>query len=414
MNTLFLYLVTLSAALYSTSVGATASPFATRVLAYDPAPGQFVRSSDYNDPSRALGAPVGGGLYAADNSKVVTLGGFGGSITLGFDAPIVNLPPTAENPRGLDFILFGNAFFITVDGEYRFAEAAVVEVSADINHNGLADDPWYLIPGSALAGGPWPRARVSKTWDTNVADATYSPASAAWIPLSRSGTWTTSAYLLPTSQFTTPVYFGVSGIGAALGTWGYADCSPTLALGDIDGDGVIDDPAADPTVFYTRPSDPITPPSGGVATGSGGGDAFDITWAVDPSTGQPAGLTQVDFVRVTTAVDAIVPFFGEVSSEVSGVARVLVLGRANAADIAYGDGEPLPPYGLPGGFNPDGPDGGDFDCFFNHYFSAAPENAVCDIAYGDGEPMPPFGRSGGFNPGVDGGDFDCFFNYYFQ
>lgn len=87
--------------------------------------------------------------------------------------------------------------------------------------------------------------------------------------------------------------------------------------------------------------------------------------------------------------------------------------RCSPADIAFGDGEPLPPVGVAGGFNPVGADGGDFDCFFNAYFSAVPANAVCDIAYGDGEPLPPFGAPGGFNPGVDGGDFDCFFNFYF-
>lgn len=84
------------------------------------------------------------------------------------------------------------------------------------------------------------------------------------------------------------------------------------------------------------------------------------------------------------------------------------------ADIAYGNGEPLPPFGRPGGFNPQGPDGGDFDCFFNAFFAAAPDNAICDIAYGDGEPIDPFHGSTGFNPGVDGGDFDCFFNFYFN
>lgn len=103
---------------------------------------------------------------------------------------------------------------------------------------------------------------------------------------------------------------------------------------------------------------------------------------------------------------------GTLQTGAGAVTNVVVL-LGGPADIAYGDGEPLPPYGVPGGFNP-GTDGGDFDCFFNYYFASEPDNAVCDIAYGDGEPLPPFGLPGGFNPGVDGGDFDCFFNYYFQ
>src|SRR6185369_5373971 len=69
------------------------SPFATRVLDYAPAPGQFVQNPQYNDPTRALGPPgTMGGLTAGDNTKAVTLGGFGGTITLGFDHSIWHNP----------------------------------------------------------------------------------------------------------------------------------------------------------------------------------------------------------------------------------------------------------------------------------------------------------------------------------
>ncbi|HYC99974.1 MAG TPA: hypothetical protein VEB22_02005, partial [Phycisphaerales bacterium] len=132
------------------SVCAAQSPFASRVVEYTPSPGQNMENPSFNDAARALGPPVGGGVLAADNTKVVTLGGFGGSLTLGFDHPITDQSPTATNPTGADLIVFGNAFWASGNPDLRFAEPGVIEVSRDDNGNGLADDAWYVIRGSHL------------------------------------------------------------------------------------------------------------------------------------------------------------------------------------------------------------------------------------------------------------------------
>jgi hypothetical protein len=50
------------------------SPFATRVVGYNPQPGQFTNNPAFNDPARALGPPVGGSPSQPDNTKLVTLG----------------------------------------------------------------------------------------------------------------------------------------------------------------------------------------------------------------------------------------------------------------------------------------------------------------------------------------------------
>jgi hypothetical protein len=297
-------------------------PFATRVLEYAPAPGQFVNHAAYNDPARALGAPVGGGLSAADNSKVVTLGGFGGRITLGFASPIVDHPPTSANPSGADFIVYGNAFFVGGVPGRRFAEAAVVEVSADTNGNGEADDAWYVVRGSHLPGVPAGTV-VARTYDAAALDP-------AWVPPGRSGVWTVSGYRLP-ALFDAAVVVNPLGVSSPTeGTFGYADCSPTLLLGDTDADGLVDDAGMAPEVFYTRPDDPAL---SGVSPGSGGGDAVDLAWAVDPATGAPAGLAAVDFVRITTAIDREHALFGEGSAEVSAVAMVRAGGGGHPADF---------------------------------------------------------------------------------
>jgi hypothetical protein len=89
---------------------------------------------------------------------------------------------------------------------------------------------------------------------------------------------------------------------------GYADCTPT-------------DGAGDPTY----PDDPFTP---GITPGSAGGDAFDLAWAVDAS-GAPAHLASVDFVRITCAVNVVIPPYGRLSTEVDAVSL--------AAPVVSGD-----------------------------------------------------------------------------
>ena len=44
-----------------TAAAAAQSPFATRVIAYEPAPGQRVNDDAFKHPQCALGAPIGGG-----------------------------------------------------------------------------------------------------------------------------------------------------------------------------------------------------------------------------------------------------------------------------------------------------------------------------------------------------------------
>lgn len=295
------------------------SPFATRVLEYAPAPGQFVRNPQFNDPARALGAPgTMGGLSAGDNTKCVSLGGFGGTITLGFDHSIWTNP---HNPRGMDFIVYGNSFFVVGDPLRRHSECGVVEISRDDNGNGLADDAWFLIPGSHL---PTNATRTTVQWDA----AGLNP---LWVPPGRSGVWTASGYLLsplppPSPLFgTSPIFTNTLGTGAEQ-VWGYADTMPTLLLGDTQASNAVDDPGANAAVFYAVPDDPLAV---GVTAGSGGGAAMRIAWAVNPATGVPANLDRIDFVRITTGVNAVDPILGEISTEISAVADVRPVYRAD-------------------------------------------------------------------------------------
>lgn len=302
----------LLAASLATGDALAGSPFATAVIAFDPAPGQFVNHPAFSDPAAALGAPSGAGTATAGNTSVVSLGGFGGSIVLAFDQTVEDHP---LNPLGLDAIVFGNAFWVN-GPDRRWGEAGIIEISLDINSDGLANDPWYLIPGSHL---PAPTPVTWQMWDSFTADPTYPPAFASWIPPGRSGVWESWGFSLPPVPFhSTPMTNPLAGAGEEA-VYGYADTTPTLLLGDLDADNLVDDPLIDPAAFYTLPDDPFLL---GVSPGSGGGDAFDIAWAIDAATGEAAGLPGFDFIRISTGVHHVVGVLGELSAEIDAVADV--------------------------------------------------------------------------------------------
>lgn len=298
---------------------ASTSDFATIVIDYTPAPGIFINNVLFNDPTQAIGAPVGGGTSSANNSKLVSLGGFGGSITLGFDHTVLDHP---GNPFGMDAIVFGNAFWSGSDPTRRWAEAGHIEISLDVNENGLADDAWYVIKGSSLSDPPGTDYR-EQDWDDDEGTATPPEFVEDYPdPMFFPGigsTYTTGAYELP-SEFAVVVLEHPQGPGATEEAhWGYADLSPTLAKPSWRSVGD----------FYTSPDDPMEV---GITPDSAGGDAFDIAWAVDPTTGVPANLSGFDFIRITTAVQFESEIFFEISTEIGGVADVrpiILLGDLN-------------------------------------------------------------------------------------
>lgn len=135
-----------------------ASPWATRVVSYDP--GEAV-GSPYSDPDSALGKPTrftGIGVFpgavtpfnpAFSEGDIVSIGR-GGHLTLELGRPARDDP---RNPFGIDLLVFGNAGFIDLDYPNGLAgrlfggsRGGTIEVSA----NGLA---WEPIIGVEPDGG---------------------------------------------------------------------------------------------------------------------------------------------------------------------------------------------------------------------------------------------------------------------
>lgn len=288
----------------------SAAEHAARVIEYRPAPGQFVNLEITTDPSGVVG-PVATGASEPATEGIVSLGGFGGYIVLGFDRSIINDP---RHPYGVDFTIIGNA--ISSGDSNESCEPAAVQVMKDTNGNGIPDDgPWL-----ELAGSDYYLASTKHNTEITYQNPFYNNAHAVC--------WATdqnkSGAILPNATHTQsyypdpflfpeidPVSYTLQGnlIAGSLNkrnpagiktnrppAFGYADCHGTP--GGFDG---------------TSPNNPYYPDEKGPVT-----DGFDISWAVDAQ-GKHVELDRIDFIRIYTAGTGNAGWLGEWSSEIDGI-----------------------------------------------------------------------------------------------
>ena len=129
-----------------------ATRYLTNVFDYCPAPGQFVNvlpAYENGDTAESMRQKAEKAIAGKANGDIVTLGGYGGFITIGFNHTIINVEGEP------DFRVLGNAFINEIidpqTGETRkggSSEPGIIRVAFDANHNGLPDDEWYEIAGS--------------------------------------------------------------------------------------------------------------------------------------------------------------------------------------------------------------------------------------------------------------------------
>lgn len=268
------------------------SPYITRVFEYCPAPGQFINQLpkyEVGDTPETM-AKKAEVAIARNNGGMISLGGFGGYVIVGFDHTIQNIIGKA------DFIVQGNAY----SGN---SEPGIVMVSVDSNRNGIPDDEWFELAGSEYNNketimdyqityyrpddekAPEPHETLSyvtdKTyilWNTNGYGEGYLYKTSyhaqnyypLWIDdnkLSFSGN------RLPKNQIIENDIYRLHSFD-----WGYAD--------NVSNDNI--------------------------------NARFDIDWAVDKN-GEKVYLAGIDFIKIYTAVHQFNGVIGESSTEVIGV-----------------------------------------------------------------------------------------------
>ncbi len=126
------------------------SRYITEVYEYRPAPGQFI-----NELPKYIDGDTEGTMLkkvleciSDKNDVLISLGGYGGYVTFGFDHAVVNVPGE------MDFKILGNSFYAEANPNPNApesggsAEPGIVMVSIDKNGNGKPDDEWYELAGS--------------------------------------------------------------------------------------------------------------------------------------------------------------------------------------------------------------------------------------------------------------------------
>ena len=242
-----------------------------KVLDYSPAPGQFVGSYPlYGDGDNSETMRVKAEtLLKGKKSGLVTLGRYGGSLTFAFKDAVRNIAGSS------DFIIYGNAFS-------NGAEPGIVEVSADVNNNALADDIWYELAGSEYSSAKTIhqyRICYYKPKDLNDSVAYKDNLGGkgfvnAYYPAWQGDSIVYSGSLLPPTATQNPTtgYWILNSLD-----WGYADNKQNTSEQSN----------------------------------------FDIDWAVD-ATGQPVKLDSIHFIRVYTGVNQNAGWVGELSTEITG------------------------------------------------------------------------------------------------
>lgn len=126
------------------------SAYIAKVFDYLPAPGQFVNKLPQyqeGDTHEDMVRKANEWLVGED-AWMITLGGWGGYVTIGFDHTIVNVPDKK------DFRINGNAFGSAMGRPNApfggSCEPGIIMVAYDKNKNGRPDDDeWYEIKGSS-------------------------------------------------------------------------------------------------------------------------------------------------------------------------------------------------------------------------------------------------------------------------
>lgn len=278
------------------------SKYISEVFDFRPAVGQFTNEIPQylsgNTPADLINEAKK--ALIGSKSTLISLGGFGGYVVVGFDH-------TIPNGNGRDFKVLGNAFWgnDTNDGRSGSCEPGIIMVAYDRNKNGKPDEnEWYEIAGSeyfknttiknytityfkpdpnkaAVAGNEFWQTDVEYIkWQDNLGNIGYKSKitfhNQSYYPL-----WIADASYSLTGTKIKDNFYDQSGDGSYWQgksyEFGYADNAPNNEEGSN----------------------------------------IDISWAVDKN-GNYVKLPGIDFIKIYTAINQEAGWLGEVSTEVSG------------------------------------------------------------------------------------------------
>lgn len=289
------------------------SAYTAKVFDYLPSPGQFVNQLPAyveGDTHEDMVAKTEKALVGS-SASMITLGGWGGYVTLGFDHTIVNVPGKS------DFRIHGNAFGSAAnprpDAPFGGScEPAIIMVAYDKNKNGKPDDDeWYEIAGSGnftAENEAWYDMAKKAGNDVN----TYRDYEMTFHRPDVEDNNVTDTYIRWTdnkgnegykvkNQFHRQSYYPL---------WINEDKITYKGIRLADN-GIDESGQGSYYVLYAYKY--------GYADNYPNNDtraAIDIDWAIDKD-GKPANLPGVDFVKVINGVDKENGWLGETSTEVS-------------------------------------------------------------------------------------------------
>lgn len=312
-------------------------PWLTRVYEYRPAPGQFVNTL----PTARVGEPVDSVLSRCNYSlcgridtitqtfhgqiittidtvwagSMVTLGGYGGYVVVGFDHPVVNM-------HTWDFDILGNAFGSEIASSGGSSEPGIVMVGVDMDGDGVPSDgdKWYELAGSEYDHPKTQhdyeityyrpdenKPKTPSTVDPDVIDTTYIYWTSNDVnPDSVSGYMSRNRYHLQP-------YWPLWQQGEETLTFSGAKlrCN-AVDLGNNNGNPYYLQYFFDWGYADNLPSNPYHLPDV-----EGFNPGFKIDWAVDEQ-GRHVNLTHIDFIKIYNAVNLYCGWIGETSTEVAG------------------------------------------------------------------------------------------------
>ncbi|GAB4332095.1 MAG: hypothetical protein OHK0038_07540 [Flammeovirgaceae bacterium] len=279
---------------------AAQSPYIAKIWEYKPAAGQFINSSAWGTPQKA--ESLVGGLEGG-----ISLGSLGGYIVVGFEKPIEN---EENNPYGIDFTIFGNA-------SKEIAEPAIVWVMKDENNNQKPDDIWYELAGSEH----FFQSTLKKTVITYQNPQKNFASDVYWFDNHGE-----SGFILA-NQYHTQPYYPLANIFAS-----YPQNQVSFQVTKLKNRlvfnaqnnvsilpfafGYADNTPKNLNQSTLLPDNPYTAELEGM-----GGDAMDISWAIDEK-GESIFLDKIHFVKIQTACLGNAGWLGEISTEITGIVDI--------------------------------------------------------------------------------------------